>query len=49
MLFHLDPQAGFFQAYGWLAKKLRLLFGLSEKHWKRTFRLKNFASCEIYS
>ena len=25
------------KAYGWLEKNLRLLFGLAEKHQKRTF------------
>ena len=38
--FGSSPQAKFLHAYGWLAKKLQLLFGLAEKRWKCTFCLK---------
>jgi len=45
-LYTIRPQAGFFSD---LRKKLRLLFGLDEKHQKRAFLVKKFTSYEIYS
>jgi len=43
-----QTQAGFFSGLQLACKKLRLLIGLAEKHRKRTFAAKTFASDDIY-